>query len=68
MTHKQLIKLGFELKLLASGNIVNVTHRNRFSINNIACTTCKSGFWIRSLDQKTIDKAAEYINEISFID
>jgi hypothetical protein len=68
MTQSQLTKLGFELKLLSVGTVVNVMHRKRFTINNITCTTCKNGYWTRSLEHKSLENAAKYIKEITFID
>lgn len=66
MTQKELIKLGFEFKILAVGNIINIMHRKRFTLNDVICTTCKGGYWLRSLEQKSIDNVAKYIKKIEF--
>jgi hypothetical protein len=67
MTREELIELGFEFDIL-SQNIVNIKHKKRFKLNSVMAFTRKNGYWLRSLELSTIDRASAYIKEIIFID
>jgi hypothetical protein len=67
MTKEELIEMGFEFDIL-SQNTVNIKHKKRFILNSVTSITRKNGYWLRSLELHTIDKAADYIKEITFLD
>lgn len=66
MTQNDLLALGFTIEILPS-NRINISHPDRFKVNNILCTSAIRGKWLRTLEQKSIDSACQYIERIEFV-
>lgn len=66
MTQNDLLALGFVFETLPSGRI-NISHNEQFKLNGITCISAIRGKWLRTLEQKSIDSAVEYIKHVEFI-
>lgn len=66
MTQNKLDKMGFKFEQLPS-NRINIIHKDRFKLNGVLCTSAYRGTWTRTLEQKTLDEAINYIKSIEFV-
>lgn len=66
MTQQELEEQGFIFETLPSGRI-NLKHKTRFVLNGISSMSAGRGEWIRTIEVKGLEEAAQYVKTIDFV-